>query len=125
MGDDTQSQTKCSFSDKFSEGGIREKNDLRTPVCAELPLPHPPTHSAQGELREHMVVSRARGNLLKIFCGGGGVPEEIWPKKAPCGTHLLETVEWVEKRQGNEAEISLKGSYPGKTQKKQRACDIC
>lgn len=59
VGDDTQSQTKCSFSGKSSEGGIREENDLRTPVSAEMPLPHPPTHSTQSELREHMVASRA------------------------------------------------------------------
>lgn len=65
----------------------------------------------------------SQGNLLKIFCGGGRVPEEIWPKKAPCGTHLLETVEWVEKREGNEAKISLEDSCPGRT-RQQRACDI-
>lgn len=104
---DSQSWTKCPFSDKISEKGIRKKKYVRTSVSAAMPALQLPTHpSTQSEPWEHRVPrnrlwsSRVRCLPKETCCNFSVVvAESLWRFglerlfDGSCGTHLPETFE--------------------------------
>lgn len=56
---------------------------LKCHCSSYQPIPaHKANHGAQEQIVVIQGMVSPQINLLKIFCVGGRVPEEIWPRKA-------------------------------------------